>query len=44
MTHSAFPIATQAGDTAYRLLHKLANALRRLLRVAGTLDSFRLYL
>jgi len=43
MTHTAFPIATQAGKTAARLLRKLAIALRRLLCTRVNLESFRLY-
>jgi hypothetical protein len=43
MTHTAFPIATQAGKTAARLLHKLATALKRLVCTAVNLESFRIY-
>ena len=43
MTHIAFPTATKDGKTAARLLHKLANALKRLVCTAANLDSFRIY-
>jgi hypothetical protein len=43
MTHTAFPIATNAGKTAAGLLRKLATALRRLLCITANLQSFGLY-